>query len=66
MAAADQSTYEEADGRDYITEIASILALGVMRLRARKSSALIAGDGDSSVDFSPAKSVHAPDHGEPA
>jgi hypothetical protein len=46
-----------ADGR--IAEIAEILAAGLMRLRARKSSALSRDPGESSLDFSPDQRGHA-------
>jgi len=42
-----------------IAEIAEILALGLMRLHARKSSELSADCGDSSVDLLPDRSGHA-------
>ena len=42
-----------------LTELAQILALGLMRLHARKSSRLSADRGDSSVDFLPDQSGHA-------
>jgi len=42
-----------------LAEIAEILAAGLMRLQARKSSALSADCGDSSVDFLPDRSGHA-------
>jgi len=40
-----------------LTELGSILALGLIRLRARKSSPLLADDGDSSLPTSPGESV---------
>ena len=43
-----------------IAEIARILGLGLIRLHARKSSETVGSGGESFVDFSPAKSVHAP------
>jgi len=43
-----------------ITEIARILALGLIRLHARKSSPIVADGGESSLDFTPPESVHAP------
>ena len=43
-----------ADAR--LAEIGRILAAGVVRLNAKKSSGLSAQDGDSFVDFSPRKS----------
>jgi hypothetical protein len=42
-----------------ITELGQLLALGLMRLHARKSSRLSADLGDSSVDFLPDQSGHA-------
>ena len=41
------------------SEIAEILAAGLMRLRARKSSPKSADFGESSVDFSGHQSGHA-------
>ena len=41
---------------DRIAEIAEILALGLQRLRARKSSELSHALGESSLDFPPAQS----------
>jgi hypothetical protein len=43
-----------------ITELAEILARGLIRLRAAKSSPLSADDGESSLDFPPDQSGHAP------
>jgi hypothetical protein len=42
-----------------LDEIADILAMGLMRLRARKSSPLSRDRGESSLDFSPGQSGHA-------
>ena len=42
-----------------LDEIADILAAGLMRLRARKSSPLSRADGESSLDFSADQSGHA-------
>jgi hypothetical protein len=42
-----------------IAEIAEILAMGLMRLRARKSSPLSREHGESSLDFSPDQRGHA-------
>ncbi len=42
-----------------LDEIAEILALGAMRLIARKSSRLSAADGETSLDFTPDQSGHA-------
>ena len=43
-----------------IAEIGEILAAGLMRLRARKSSQLSAEDGESSLHFMPPESGHTP------
>jgi hypothetical protein len=40
-------------------EVAELLALGLVRLRARQSSALSRDGGESWVDFSPDESGHA-------
>jgi hypothetical protein len=42
-----------------LDEIAEILAAGLMRLRARKSSPLSRDRGESSLDFSPDQRGHA-------
>jgi hypothetical protein len=42
-----------------LDEIADILAAGLMRLRARKSSPLSHDPGESSFDLSPDQRVHA-------
>ena len=44
---------------DRLAELGELLAAGLMRLRARKSSRLSANLGDSSVDFPPERSGHA-------
>ena len=41
-----------------LDEIAEILAAGLIRLRARKSSQISADRGESSLDFSPDQSGH--------
>jgi hypothetical protein len=41
-----------------LAEICQILALGLMRLNARKSSELCRNRGESSVDFARLKSGH--------
>jgi hypothetical protein len=46
-------------GIERLAELGEILALGLMRLQARKSSRLSADPGDSSVDFLPDRSGHA-------
>jgi hypothetical protein len=43
-----------------LDEIAELLAAGLMRLRARKSSALFGKGGESCLDFSPHQRGHAP------
>jgi hypothetical protein len=42
-----------------LDELARILAAGLIRMKASKSSSLSADAGESSVDFSPPKSGHA-------
>jgi len=42
-----------------LAELGEILALGLMRLHARKSSRLSVDCGESSVDFLPDRSAHA-------
>jgi hypothetical protein len=42
-----------------LDEIADILAAGLMRLRARKSSQISGDPGESSLDFSPDQRSHA-------
>ena len=42
-----------------LAELGQILAFGLVRLQARKSSPLSADRGDSSVDFLPDRSGHA-------
>jgi hypothetical protein len=42
-----------------LDEIAEILAAGLMRLQARKSSALSCAGGESCLDFSPDQRSHA-------
>ena len=42
-----------------LAELGQILARGLIRLHAQKSSALSADRGDNSVDFSPDQSGHA-------
>jgi hypothetical protein len=45
---------------DHLTEIAEILALGLSRLEARKSSRKLADFGESSLHFTPDQSGDAP------
>lgn len=59
--------------KERLGEVCSILALGLLRLRARdhakrgRSSGLSAGTGDSSVDYLGTESGHAtPSHEEDA
>ena len=49
------------DTEDRLAEIASILAAGLMRLRARKSSSLSRRDGESSLHNSDGESSHEPE-----
>ncbi len=49
----------EAEARERIAEIGALLALGLVRLRARKSSSLSSGTGDSLVDCLATPSGHA-------
>jgi hypothetical protein len=42
-----------------LDEIAEILAAGLMRLRARKSTQISPDPGESSLDFSPDQRAHA-------
>ena len=51
---------DRENAAERLGEIAEILAAGLMRLRARKSSQLSAEDGESSLHFMPAESGHAP------
>jgi hypothetical protein len=44
---------------DRLAEVGSILALGLVRLRARQSSELFRRDGESSLDFTARQSGHA-------
>ena len=44
-----------------LDEAAGILAAGVVRLLARKSSRLFANARDSSLDFTASQSVHGPE-----
>jgi hypothetical protein len=46
-----------------LAEIADLLAAGLMRLKARKSSSLSRNTGESCLDFSPDQRGHAR-HGE--
>jgi hypothetical protein len=50
---------EHLSTEERLDEIAEILALGFMRLKARKSSGLFAGSGESSLDCAAHQSGHA-------
>jgi hypothetical protein len=52
------TTPDSPPNGEKITEIAEILALGLMRLQARKSSELSASSGESSLDFTGQQSGH--------
>ncbi|MCW5673391.1 MAG: hypothetical protein KIT15_02330 [Xanthobacteraceae bacterium] len=53
------SNFDKRDiSREPLTEIAEILALGLLRLMAPKSSGLFGGSGESSLDFSPDQSSY--------
>lgn len=54
------------EARERIAEIAELLALGLVRLRARESTSLSAGTGDSSVDCLATPSGHAGNQPETA
>ena len=43
---------------DHVSEVAEILALGLVRLLARKSSELLKTSGETSLDFSVPQSGH--------
>ncbi len=47
------------EARERIAEIGELLALGLVRLRARQSTCLFAGTGDSFVDCLATPSGHA-------
>lgn len=57
MRAAQTTDRDEA--RERIAEIGELLALGVIRLRARQSTSLSARTGESFVDCLPTPSGHA-------
>jgi hypothetical protein len=50
----------DADGSERLSEIAEILAAGLTRLEARKSSRKSAEFGESSLHFTPDQSGDAP------
>ena len=53
-------TTNSADHRSHLSEIADILALGLQRLNARKSSLISPADQDSPLDFAPGSHGHVP------
>ena len=56
---AGQPVHEiDDDPRERIAEIGAILALGLIRLRARKSSPLSDASGESSLDYVGTQSGH--------
>jgi len=50
---------DQLTAKERLAELGDLLARGVMRLQAPKSSRLSADRGDSSVDFLPDQSGHA-------
>ena len=60
MNRPDALSDDQVISTERIAEIASILALGLMRLRARKSSQLSPDGGESLLDFTPGKSGREP------
>ena len=50
---------EEITADERLTEIANLIAMGLMRLHARKSSPFSANTGDSSLDCPAHQSGHA-------
>ena len=55
-----KSTETDLESRDRVSEIAEILAVGLTRLEARKSSGKPAEFGESSLHFSPEQSGGVP------
>ena len=51
MRACNSLSPDHLSGSERLTEIAEILATGLMRLRAPKSTSLPADCGESSLDF---------------
>jgi hypothetical protein len=49
----------DADGNERLSELAEVLAAGLSRLEARKSSRKSAEFGESSLHFTPDQSGHA-------
>jgi hypothetical protein len=62
MAGSNPFRIDDLSAGERLSEIAEILAAGLMRLRARKSSQISADCGESSVDFSGHQSGHANPH----
>jgi hypothetical protein len=58
--AGDLGTLNSPPPTELIAEIGEILAAGLMRVLARKSSQRSAEGGDSSLDISPGESGHRP------
>ena len=56
--AAMTAAVRNASNAEHLFEIAEILAAGLMRLQARKSSQILPHIGESSLDISPAESGH--------
>lgn len=50
---------DNTTARERIAEIGELLAIGLVRLRARQSTSLSSGTGDSSVDCLATPSGHA-------
>ncbi len=59
MAGSNPFLVDDLSAGERLSEIAEILAAGLMRLRARKSSQISGDWGESSVDFSRHQSGHA-------
>jgi hypothetical protein len=55
----DSHNPDSLPSQEHLAEIGEILAAGLMRLRARKSSPKSPDPGESSLDFSPHQSGHA-------
>ena len=49
----------KASGDERLAEIVALLAIGLVRLKGRQSSALIHASGDSPLDLKPCQSGHA-------
>jgi hypothetical protein len=50
---------QDIDTAERLTEVAEILAVGLMRLQARKSSGLSDESGESSLHYNASQSGHA-------